>query len=167
MNWREGRRYTAAVSQRSGNGTIIEKIGTNTTIYHKQSSAGEVAGLEIKTCVTMGEFNQVAVVLVALQEATSPLVLVVDLAVVDTNQYLSGGNVTGNQCGYDCDLSHFHCTIFKMMEPHYIKFRGTIHLNNLVEAGGIAHNNGTLPWLKRHWRNNKSMICWHNMLICC
>ena len=51
-------------------------------MYHKQSSAAEVAGLEMKICVTMGEFNQVAVGLVALQEATSTLVLVEDLVVV-------------------------------------------------------------------------------------
>ena len=51
-------------------------------MHHKKSSAAEVAGLEMKICVTMGEVNQVALVLVALQEVTLPLVLVVDLAVV-------------------------------------------------------------------------------------
>ena len=53
-NWRDGRRWTNEVSQRSVNGTIIEKIGTNTTMHHKQSSAAEVAGLDMKICVTMG-----------------------------------------------------------------------------------------------------------------
>ena len=62
----------------------------------------------------------------------------------NTNQYWDGGNGTGNQGGYDCDLSHFHYTIFKMMEPHYRKFRGTIHLNHFLEAGGLSHNSGTL-----------------------
>ena len=82
VNWRYGRRCTAGVSQRIGNGTIIKKIGTNNTRNHKQISVAEVAGLEIKICVTMGEVNQVVVVLVALQEATVPLVLELDLAVV-------------------------------------------------------------------------------------
>ena len=82
----------------------------------------------------------------------------------NTNQYRDGGNGMGNQGGYDCDLSHVHHTIFNMMEPNYRKFRGTIHLKHLMETGGLAHNNGTLPWLKNHWRNNKSKIFWHDRL---
>ena len=74
------------------------------------------------------------------------------------NQYQDGGNGTGNKGGYNFDLSHIHCTIFKIMEPHYRKFRGTIHLKHLMEAGGLDHNNGTLPWIKHHCRNNKIMI---------
>ena len=54
VNWREGRIWTAGVSQRVRNGTIIEKVGTNTTLHHKQSSVAEVTGLEMKICVTMG-----------------------------------------------------------------------------------------------------------------
>ena len=71
----------------------------------------------------------------------------------NTNQYQDGGNGTVNQFGYDGNLSHAHCTIFKMMEPHYRKFRGTIHLNHFLEAGGLSHNNGTLSWLKHYWCN--------------
>ena len=51
-------------------------------MHHKKSSAPEVEGLDMKICETMGEVNRVAVALVALQEATSLLVLVMDLAVV-------------------------------------------------------------------------------------
>ena len=76
----------------------------------------------------------------------------------NTNQYRDGGNGTGNQGGYDDDLSHVHHTIFKMMEPHYRKFRGTIYLKNLMEAGGLTHSNGTLPWIKNHLWKNKIMI---------
>ena len=36
----------------------------------------------------------------------------------NTNQYRYGENETVNQGGYDCDLSHVHRNIFKMMEPH-------------------------------------------------
>ena len=36
-----------------------------------------------------------------------------------------------------------------------------------MEAGGLYHNNGTIPWIKHNWRNNKSIIYWHNMLGCC
>ena len=82
----------------------------------------------------------------------------------NTNQYRDVGNGTGNQGGYNCDLSHVHHTIFKMMEPHYRKFRGTINVKNLMEAGRLSHINGTFPWIKHNWRNNKSIICWNNML---
>ena len=82
----------------------------------------------------------------------------------DTNQYQEGGNGKGNQGGSDGDLGHVHRTIFKMMKPNYKKFEGTIHLNHLMEEGGLAQNNGTLQWLNHHWRNNKRMIFWHNML---
>ena len=68
----------------------------------------------------------------------------------NTNQYRDGGNITGNQGCFDGDLGHVHCTIFKMLEPHYNKFKGTIHLKHLMEAGGLAHSNGTLPCLKHH-----------------
>ena len=34
---------------------------------HKQRSAAEVAGLDMKICVTMGKVNQVAVALVGIQ----------------------------------------------------------------------------------------------------
>ena len=51
-------------------------------MHHKQTSAAEVAGLDMKIGVTMGEVNQVAIALVEIQEATALLVLVVDLAVV-------------------------------------------------------------------------------------
>ena len=50
----------------------------------------------------------------------------------NTNQYRYGGNGTRNKCGYDCNLSHVHHTILKMMEQHYRKFRGNIHLNDLT-----------------------------------
>ena len=68
----------------------------------------------------------------------------------NTNQYQDGGNGTGNQGFSDGDLSHVHHTIFKMIEPHYKKSKGTIHLKHLMEAGGLDHNNETLPWLKNH-----------------
>ena len=75
----------------------------------------------------------------------------------NTNQYQDGGNGMGNKCGYDCNLSHVHHTIIKMMEPHYIKFRVTIHLKNLMEAGGLTHSNGTIPWIKNHlWEKKNS-----------
>ena len=64
VNWWEGRRWIYGVSQRSRNGTIIEKLGTNTTMHHKETSAAEVAGLDMKIGVTMGGVNQVAVDLV-------------------------------------------------------------------------------------------------------
>ena len=51
-------------------------------MYHKQISVVEVAGLEMKICVTIREVNQAAVVLAALQEATATFVLVADLVVV-------------------------------------------------------------------------------------
>ena len=51
-------------------------------MHHKQISAAEVAGLDMKICVTMGEVNQVAVALVELQEAIAIWGLVVNLAVV-------------------------------------------------------------------------------------
>ena len=82
MNWREGRRWTSGVYQRSGNGIITKKIGTNTTIHHKQTSPAEVADWDMKIGVTIGEANQVAADLVELQEATALLVLVEDRAVV-------------------------------------------------------------------------------------
>ena len=85
----------------------------------------------------------------------------------NTNQYRDGGNGTENQGGSDGNLSYVHHTIFKMMEPHYKKIRGTIHLKHLMESGVLAHNNGTLLWVKHYWHNNKRMICWHNMLGCC
>ena len=69
----------------------------------------------------------------------------------NTNQYRDGRNGTVNQGGFDGNLVHFHRTMFKMMEPHYKKFKGTIHLQHLMEVGGLSHNNGTLPWLKHHW----------------
>ena len=56
-------------------------------------------------------------------------------------------------------------TIFKMMEPHK-KIRVTLNLNNLMEIGELAQNNGTLPCLNHHWQK-KRMICWHNMIGCC
>ena len=51
-------------------------------MHHKKSSSAEVAGLDMKICVTMGEVNQVAVSLVALQEAKDIFLLVMDLSVV-------------------------------------------------------------------------------------
>ena len=85
----------------------------------------------------------------------------------NTKQYRYDRNGTGNQGCSDGNLSHVHRTIFNMIEPHYNKFKGTIHLNRLMEAGGLAHNNGSIPWLKHHWLNNKSIIFWHNMLGYC
>ena len=70
---------------------------------------------------------------------------------VNTNQYRDGGNGTVNQGRSYGDISHVYRTISKMMEPHYKKFKGTIHIKHLMEAGRISHNNGTLPWLKHHW----------------
>ena len=54
MNWWEGRRCTAGVSQRSGNGIITKKIGTNTTMHCKQTSPAGVAGWDMKIGVTIG-----------------------------------------------------------------------------------------------------------------
>ena len=85
----------------------------------------------------------------------------------NTNQYWDGRNGTVDQGDYDGKLSHIHHTIFKTMEPNYRKFRGTIHLKHLMEACGLSHSIGALPWLKHNWRNNKIMICWHNILGCC
>ena len=51
-------------------------------MHHKKTSEAEVAGLDMKIGMTMEEVNQVAATLVALQEATALLFLVVDLAVV-------------------------------------------------------------------------------------
>ena len=63
-------------------GILPKKIGTTTTTHHKQPSAVEVVGWDINTGVTIGEVNQVMAALVALQEATALLVLVVDFSVV-------------------------------------------------------------------------------------
>ena len=43
---------------------------------HKQTSPAEVAGLDMKIDVNIGEVNQVAATLVELQEETEILVLV-------------------------------------------------------------------------------------------
>ena len=51
-------------------------------MHLKQTSAAEVAVLDMKIGVTMGEVNQVEAALVSLQEATALLVLVLYLAVV-------------------------------------------------------------------------------------
>ena len=59
-----------------------QKIGTHNTMHHKQTSAAEVAVLDMKIGVNMGEVKKVAVALLAIQEATELLVLVVYLAVV-------------------------------------------------------------------------------------
>ena len=53
------------------------------------------------------------------------------------------------------------------MEPNYRKFRGTIHLKHLMEAGRLYHNTGTLSWINHSWKNDKSMMYWYNMLGCC
>ena len=74
----------------------------------------------------------------------------------NTKQYRDGENGTLNQGGYNGDLSHVHHAMFKMMEPHYRKFSGTIHLKHLMEAGGLSQNNGTLPYTKHHWLNKKA-----------
>ena len=58
-------------------GLLLKKIGTNTTMHHNQTSAAEVAGLDMKIGVTIREVNQVAEALVSVQEATAFLVLVV------------------------------------------------------------------------------------------
>ena len=46
-------------------------------MHHNQTSAAEVAGLDMKIGVTIREVNQVAEALVSVQEATAFLVLVV------------------------------------------------------------------------------------------
>ena len=51
-------------------GLLPKKIGTNTTMNHKQTSPAEVAGWDMKIGVIIGEVNQVAAASVELQEAT-------------------------------------------------------------------------------------------------
>ena len=51
-------------------------------MHNKQTSAAEVAGLDMEIVVTVEKVKQVVAALVALQEATLLLVLVVDLVVV-------------------------------------------------------------------------------------
>ena len=63
-------------------GLLSKKIGTNTIIHHKQTSEMVVAVLDMKIGVTVGGVNQVTAALVALQETTAPLFLVVYLEVV-------------------------------------------------------------------------------------
>ena len=72
----------SGVSQRSGNGTIAKKKGTNTTMNCKQTLPVEVEGWDMKIGVTISEVNKVAVASLELQEPTALLVLVEDLEVV-------------------------------------------------------------------------------------
>ena len=64
-------------------------------MYHKKTSAAEVAGLEMRIGVTVGEVNQVAAALLELQEATALLVFCgvpsSGGGFGSTNQYRDGG----------------------------------------------------------------------------
>ena len=137
-------------------------------MHHKQTSPAEVAVWGMKIVVTIGEVNQVAAALVELKEATAILVLVEDQAVVVALEIQTNIKMVEMEQETKADpMATWVMPIalfFRMMEPHYNKFKGNIHLKHLRKAGELAHNNGTLPWLNHHWRNIKSMICCHNIL---